>query len=99
MSGLANATAVLARRLMWRSTSNRAESRAGENFIIGSHSYCCSGGASVGRSRRYRNGAQGFIGAQRSVFKRLLAVLHMGPISGPVEAVRAAMVAEQRAKS
>ena len=29
--------------------------------------------------------------------KRYVAVLHMGPVTGPVEAVRAAIVAERRA--
>jgi hypothetical protein len=33
-----------------------------------------------------------------SAKRRFYAVLHMGPITGPVEAVRAAMVAEQRTK-
>ena len=28
--------------------------------------------------------------------RRFFAVLHMGPVTGPVEAVRAAIVAEQR---
>lgn len=30
--------------------------------------------------------------------RRFIAVLHLGPITGPVEAVRAAIVAEARAK-
>src|SRR5438874_10103836 len=30
--------------------------------------------------------------------RRFYAVLHMGPVTGPVEAVRAAIVAEQRAR-
>ena len=30
--------------------------------------------------------------------RRFYAVLHMGPVTGPVEAVRAAIVAERRAK-
>jgi hypothetical protein len=34
-----------------------------------------------------------------STKRRFFAVLHMGPITGPVEAVRAAIVAEQRVKS
>jgi hypothetical protein len=31
--------------------------------------------------------------------RRFYAVLHMGPVTGPEEAVRAAIVAEQRSKS
>ena len=34
-----------------------------------------------------------------SVNRRFFAVLHQGAITGPVEAVRAAIVAEQRAKT